>query len=154
MSDAYWQAKIWGLLHDPVLKPLHNNKGRGGNSFWRELDVMQNWVDSKWNPEGSYRKILRHIRQADYISSASDRGAIGSLIESINYSQDTGLEISHLMSGAKHNFKIKQQTDGKEDLKTREKLLLQQIPEVAKKDIKQIFWWLWRCLPLEFRLNA
>ena len=147
MSDSYWQAKIWGLLHDPVLKPLHNNKGRGGNSFWRELDVMQNWVDSKWNPEGSYRKILRHIRQADYISSASDRGAIGSLIKSINYSQDTGLEISHLMSGAKHNFKIKQQTDGKEDLKTREKLLLQQIPEVAKKDIKQIFWWLWRCLP-------
>ncbi len=142
MSDAYWQAKIWGLLHDPVLKQLHNNGERGGNSFWRklrQLEVIQNWVDKKSNSEVSYRQILRHIRQADYISSASDRTAIASLIESINYCQDTGLEISHLMSGAKHNFKIKQPTDRKD--------LLQKIPEVAKKDIKQVFWWLWRCLP-------
>jgi CRISPR-associated protein Cmr2 len=81
VSDGYWQAKIWGLLHDLVLKWLHNNEKRSDSSCWRELrklEVIQNWVDNKSNPEGSYRQILRHIRQADYIASASDRTAIGS----------------------------------------------------------------------------
>ena len=57
MSEAYWQAKIWGLLHDPVLKALHNNTGRGGNSFWQKLEVMQNWVEKGWNPE-EFRTML------------------------------------------------------------------------------------------------
>lgn len=42
MAQPYWQSKIWGLLHDSVLKALHNNSGRGNNSFWRQLGVMSN----------------------------------------------------------------------------------------------------------------
>ena len=86
MSDGYWQAKLWGLLHDPVLKSLHNNhSGRGGNSFWRILPPMQEWHENGWNPEESGKTIFKHIRLADLISSASDRAAIGSLISFVNY---------------------------------------------------------------------
>jgi CRISPR-associated protein Cmr2 len=91
VSEAYWKAKIWGLLHDPALKALHTNTtGRGGNSFWRQLEVMKDWVENNWNPEESQRTVLEHIHLADYITSASDRGAIGSVTESINYT-DKGL---------------------------------------------------------------
>ena len=46
MSEEYWRAKIWGLLHDPVLKALHNNSGRGKSSFYEQLEVMKPWVDA------------------------------------------------------------------------------------------------------------
>lgn len=156
MSNVYWQAKIWGLLHDPVLKPLHNNSGRGDNSFWQELEVMKDWRDNGWNPEESGGKLLQHIHQADYIASASDRGTIGSVTASINYAQgnntDKGLEISHLLSGAKCDWKIKQHSqmlDGKRKnyLTAKEQRLRELLPSNVKTDLKGTFWWLWRCLP-------
>ena len=106
-SKVYWQAKIWGILHDPILKALHNNTGRGGNSFWQQLDVMQDWVENGWNPEEKQGKLLKQIKLADFIASASDRGAIGSITDSVNYNQN-GLEIKHLLSGATFDFKISQ----------------------------------------------
>ncbi|MFB2967625.1 type III-B CRISPR-associated protein Cas10/Cmr2 [Aerosakkonema sp. BLCC-F183] len=150
MSQAYWQAKIWGLLHDPIFKALHNNDGRGGNSFWQQLEVMQEWKEKSWNPEESGKKILEHIHLADYIASASDRGAIGSVTDSINYNQN-GLEISHLLSGEKLRWKVKAHEevmcDRQNYLQNQETELLQKIPNIAKQDIKCLFWWLWRCLP-------
>lgn len=162
MSEAYWQAKIWGLLHDPVLKALHNNTGRGDNSFWQQLEVMQPWVENNYNPEESGRKILEHIHLADFIASASDRGAIGSVAQSINYAPgkdpQKGLEISHLLSGEKQQWKIKSHsellTKRKDYLSSKEQKLLKAIPEALRKasstdikGIKGLFWWLWRCLP-------
>ncbi|WP_337884665.1 type III-B CRISPR-associated protein Cas10/Cmr2 [Fischerella thermalis] len=159
MSEEYWRAKIWGLLHDPVLKALHSNSGRGKNSFWPKLEVMKPWVEKGWNPEESSGKALKHIKLADYIASASDRGAIGSVSASINYGQgnnsEQGLEISHLLSGAKRNFKIKQHSqmlaaNRKNYLEFKEQKLLEAIPVELRTDIKNIkllFWWLWRCLP-------
>ena len=44
---AYWQAKIWGLLHDPVLKALHDNSGRGKEGAWESLTCMEGWVSPK-----------------------------------------------------------------------------------------------------------
>ncbi len=91
MAQPYWQSKIWGLLHDPVLKALHNNSGRGSNSFWRDLEVMSNWVENSLNPEKSGKTIMKHIKLADCITSASDRGAIGSVTAFIDYN-DQGLK--------------------------------------------------------------
>ena len=102
---AFWQAKIWGLLHDPVLKPLHNNTGRGQESIWKELAVMKDWVDQEIDPSSSGKKLLKHIRLADLIASASDRGAIGSLITSVNYG-NSGLDLFHLLSGERLNFQL------------------------------------------------
>nr|WP_275973888.1 type III-B CRISPR-associated protein Cas10/Cmr2 [Argonema galeatum] len=132
------------------MKALHDNSGRGGNSFWQELEVMREWREKGANPEESGKTILKHIHLADYIASASDRGAIGCVTASINYGKN-GLEISHLLSGEKLRWKVKQHEeiigDRKNYLQTQETKLLHAIPDITKTDIKRLFWWLWRCLP-------
>lgn len=153
MSEVYWQAKIWGLLHDPTFKALHDNTGRGGNSFWRNLPPMQTWVENDWNPETRGKKILEHIHLADLIASASDRAAIGSLTSSVNYGS-SGLEISHLLSGEQLNFQLTAQQheelmrDPRKFLASKEQKLRSLIPESVQADPKRLFWWLWRCLPV------
>ncbi len=104
MTQLFWQVKIWGLLHDPALKALHTT-GRGGNGPWRKLKVMQDWVDQGWDPESKSGKGWQHIHLADYIASASDRGAVGSLCIPINYN-DQGLETHHLLSGKPRQLKL------------------------------------------------
>lgn len=74
---TFWQAKLWGLLHDPALKALHNNTGRGGEGFWQSLKIMEGWK----SPKDTHSRI----NDADLIASASDRAAVGSLNKSINY---------------------------------------------------------------------
>ncbi len=150
MTQGYWQAKIWGLLHDPALKALHNNTGRGQNSFWQALPPMQTWVENNLDPEKSAKKLLKQLKLADYITSASDRGAIGSLTSSVDYGQK-GLEIAHLLSGAKLNLKINCHeqllSERQNFLANQERQLLAAIPRETKEDIKELFLWLWRCLP-------
>ncbi|MEG4803592.1 type III-B CRISPR-associated protein Cas10/Cmr2 [Microcoleus sp. ARI1-B5] len=168
MSE-FWKAKIWGLLHDPVLKALHFNTGRGGNSFWQDLAVMQEWRENNWNPEESTGTALKHIHLADYITSASDRAAIGSLSESINYApknnSDKGLELFHLLSSEPLDFKLSQHenlikaSNRANYLNEIEQSLFQQqiidpddnqpkpIREISHP--QKVFWWLWRCLPVE-----
>lgn len=149
-SKVYWKAKIWGILHDPIFKALHNNTGRGGNSFWRQLDVMQDWVENDWDPEKRSGKLFQQIKLADYIASASDRGAIGSIAKSINYDRN-GLEIKHLLSGETLNLRVSQHDtligNRTQYLIDRENQLVDLIPSAIRQDEKQIFWWLWRCLP-------
>ncbi|MBR8831954.1 MAG: hypothetical protein N5P05_001736 [Chroococcopsis gigantea SAG 12.99] len=153
MALGYWQAKIWGILHDPIFKGLHGNKGRGGNSFWGDLEVMKLWGNN--NPENPGKKILEHIKLADYITSASDRSAIGSLIRSVNY-KDGGLELRHLLSAAGLTLRVKQLDEHRGNrtdyLEGKEQELLNMIPRelregTTESDAKKLFWWLWRCLP-------
>lgn len=99
----YWQAKIWGLLHDPALKALHDASGRGREGVWPLLRIMQDWVSPKSDGASAYQK---YIGDADLIASASDRSAIGNLPVAIDYQTvdrgltlGTGLEITHLLSG-------------------------------------------------------
>ncbi len=160
VTKAFWQAKIWGLLHDPALKALQDNSGRGGNGFWKDLFVMTDWVENNWNPEESAGTALKHIHNADYLASASDRAAIGSLTNSVDYNQQ-GLEIRHLLSGARQDWRLRDEehnkiinsqsrpTDQKKRvdyLKHREKNLLPQVIRDSD-DPRLVFWWLWRCLP-------
>ncbi|WP_204138289.1 type III-B CRISPR-associated protein Cas10/Cmr2 [Halomicronema sp. CCY15110] len=153
MTQLFWQAKIWGLLHDPVLKALHGNPGRGGNSFWRDLTVMQDWVQNGWNPEESGGKALQHIHLADYIASASDRGAVGSISIPINYNEE-GLETRHLLSGKSRRLKVSDAAHVKITQPKRGDFLTQLeetlLPEFIQKetDARKVFWWLWRCLPV------
>jgi CRISPR-associated protein Cmr2 len=133
--QLYWQSKIFALLHDPIFKPLAS--GKAGESFWRKLEVMQDWQDMP--PDG---KLLNYLRNADYISAASDRGAIGNLSTYVNYGAE-GLEISHLLSGEKQHIKVldRQELIGKES---------ELFPDFIKDetDARKVFWWLWRCLPV------
>ncbi len=160
MTKAFWQAKIWGILHDPALKALQDNSGRGGNGFWKDLSVMADWVENKWDPEESAGTALKHIHNADYLASASDRAAIGSLTNSIDYNQQ-GLELKHLLSGAKQDWKLIDEEHNKlinpqnrfADQKKRVDYLNQRennlLPQAIKEnnDPRLVFWWLWRCLP-------
>ncbi|KKI99661.1 type III-B CRISPR-associated protein Cas10/Cmr2 [Prochlorothrix hollandica] len=171
MSQVFWQAKIWGLLHDPALKALHNNTGRGGESIWQELAVMADWREllqkdgeessaelAMLTPKKSGKVLLKWIADADLITSASDRSAIGSLNSAINYGDqgpDQGLEISHLLSGAKiRNWKLPdlahqelmKSRDRAQTIRETEQLLFPQWLK-DETDPKKVFWWLWRCLP-------
>jgi CRISPR-associated protein Cmr2 len=165
---VFWQAKIWELLHDPVLKALHNNTGRGGNSFWRKLTVMQDWED--YDPERSSGKAWKQIHLADLIASASDRGAIGSLSSSINYAPqqqpEQGLELFHLLSGEQLDFKLEEKQHQQVITARNRAAILNEIesklfdaeildptdqrvkPIYQVEDAKTVFWWLWRCLPI------
>ncbi|MFZ4641561.1 MAG: type III-B CRISPR-associated protein Cas10/Cmr2 [Nodosilinea sp.] len=156
MGELFWQAKIWGLLHDPALKALHDNTGRGGSSFWRDLTVMQDWKSRGWDPNGHIQEqveAIKYISLADQIASASDRGAIGSLDWPVDYDEN-GLEVSHLLSEAKLPLKLTPQQahdrllqEGRARfLKSQEEYLF---PAYIKEstDLKKVFWWLWRCLP-------
>ncbi|MBD2135112.1 type III-B CRISPR-associated protein Cas10/Cmr2 [Sphaerospermopsis sp. FACHB-1094] len=166
MTAEYWRAKIWGLLHDPILKALHNNSGRGKNSFYKKLKVMQPWVEIDKTPEDSRGKALANILLADHVASASDRSAIGGTTEFINYAEgnnpEKGLEIRHLLSGENQDFKVKFHQELIKDNRAKflfekeERLLeiLETAPQKFQEDIennipkiKELYWWLWRCLP-------
>ncbi|MDY7024094.1 MAG: type III-B CRISPR-associated protein Cas10/Cmr2, partial [Cyanobacteriota bacterium] len=155
--SAYWQAKIWGLLHDPALKALHNNTGRGDEGVWRSLTCMEGWVSPKAKSlkDSSYcSKWLKRIGLCDLIASASDRAAIGRLKTSIDYDED-GIEIRHLLSGESQKFRLGQWHEslmnlgeGRADWLSNVENAV--IPDSIREctDAKKVFWWFWRCYPV------
>ncbi|WP_254565494.1 type III-B CRISPR-associated protein Cas10/Cmr2 [Oscillatoria sp. HE19RPO] len=160
MTNApYWQAKIWALLHDPALKALHTNAGRGGEGAWESLACMEGWVSpkAKSHKESVYSsQWLKEIGLCDLIASASDRAALGQLPSNTAVSYDAeGLEIRHLLSGATqtlklnvwHDFLMNQGETGSQRLAEIEANI---IPENIRnsQDIRQVYWWLWRCYPV------
>lgn len=165
----YWRAKIWGLLHDPALKALHDGSGRAGEGVWNQLNAMTGWVSPK-SPEAKDNPYQKYIGDADLIASASDRSAIGSLPVAINYityiTQDpgntlptgleTGLEISHLLSGKKYSWQLAADEHRKlyncnarraEYLCQREKGVIPEWIRQETQDAAKVFWWFWRCFP-------
>ena len=54
VTKAFWQAKIWGLLHDPALKGLHASGQLGQEGVWQDgnglpyLECMKGWVSPKF----------------------------------------------------------------------------------------------------------
>jgi CRISPR-associated protein Cmr2 len=153
MGDLFWQAKIWGLLHDSPLKPLQRSKS--GEGPWQALKVMRDWQRSDW------------VKQADYIASASDRAAMGSLQGEwayINYDDyGSGIQLRHLLSGdqslgdQEFNFQLPQNSvlhqwrtlGTRQEKENINQLVIDSIPEYIREseDPQAVFWWLWRCLP-------
>jgi len=159
VSQAYWQAKIWGLLHDPALKALHDNSGRGLEGAWKTLECMAGWVSPKEKAARKTavfsRKWLDNVALCDLIASASDRAAVGRLPNiAVDY-DNTGLQIRHLLSGEPQTLKLGQWHDFLINLgKSRANWLAEieaiSIPDSIKqeKDARKVFWWLWRCYPV------
>ena len=154
----YWQSKIWGLLHDPALKALHDASGRGSEGVWRLLDVMQDWISPKSSDASDDQK---YIGDADLIASASDRSAISNLPIAIDYQTidrgltlGIGLEITHLLSAETIFWQLQPdkyyslQIAGNraEYLRDCEKSV---VPDSIKEseDFQKVFWWFWRCFP-------
>jgi CRISPR-associated protein Cmr2 len=160
---AFWQAKIWGLLHDPALKALHSNTGRGSEGAWQSegkplLACMEGWVSPKaksLTQARFNRQWLKHIGLCDLIASASDRAAIGRLppTTAINYDSE-GLEIRHLLSGAPQHLKLGQWHEfllnlGNERANWLSQIEASLIPESIRQetDARKVYWWFWRCYP-------
>ncbi|MBD2636490.1 type III-B CRISPR-associated protein Cas10/Cmr2 [Limnothrix sp. FACHB-881] len=161
MSRIYWQAKIWGLLHDPALKTLRPVQNLSDEGPWHVLKCMDDWYSPKvsdsqrkQHPErydSSKNTLqgnwLKHVAKCDLIASASDRTSMGRLPYeiSVSYKANDGLEITHLMSGAPQtlrfdpSFKV-------DDIRQSE---IDCIPATIRDclDHRKVFWWLWRCYP-------
>lgn len=159
MSQVYWQAKIWGLLHDPILKALHDNSGRGGEGYWQRLECMEGWISPKSSDEQREGNLsgtwLEHVGLSDLIASASDRSAIHHIGTAVDYTTE-GLQLAHLLSGEKltlqldcHQDIIQQIGDRRSYLNEQELDFINNIPAEIGKDAQKCFWWLWRCLPAQ-----
>lgn len=155
MSEAYWQAKIWGLLHDPGLKALSHSQDLGREGQWEILRCMQGWQSPKDGAavDSLNRTWLNHVGLCDLIASASDRSTIGRLApqySAISY-QENGLQIHHLLSGKAQKLQIcqwherLQQGKRKEFLEQKELEVLNSIKDWDNPS--QVHWWLWRCYP-------
>lgn len=156
MGKLFWQSKLWGLLHDPVFKPIHFTKDKGKNSDWRSLAAMQDWPED-WDPE-YWNDDRRHgsqtygLKLADYITSSSDRGAIGALTERVDY-RGEGLQVSHLLSGAKLNWRLQGEAHDRLLDRNNRAQFLEPLeaslfdPIRSETDPRKVFWWCWRCLP-------
>ncbi|MBW4532570.1 MAG: type III-B CRISPR-associated protein Cas10/Cmr2 [Pleurocapsa minor HA4230-MV1] len=162
MTRLYWQAKIWGLLHDPGLKALSHAQDLGREGQWHILQCMAGWRSSK--SKSKHESVdpiqakslngtwLEHVGLCDLIASASDRSSIGRLGygSAVSYRED-GLQIHHLLSGESQTLKIPQwhtrlqEGKRKEFLEEKELAVLNLIEEY--KDPRLVHWWLWRCYP-------
>lgn len=163
MTELYWQAKIWGLLHDPGLKALSQGTDFAREGQWDILQCMAGWKSPKSKcdlqsidpvaAESLNGEWLKHIGLCDLIASASDRSTIGRLdprYSAISYRED-GLQIHHLLSGESQTLKIPQwherlqQGKRKKFLEEKELAVLNLIKEWENP--RQVHWWLWRCYP-------
>ncbi|NJL02743.1 MAG: type III-B CRISPR-associated protein Cas10/Cmr2 [Spirulinaceae cyanobacterium SM2_1_0] len=157
-ATPYWQAKIWGLLHDPALKALRPTQSLSDEGPWDVLDCMTGWASPKDKNERKNNpysgKWLTHLAKCDTIASASDRTSIGRLPNqvAVAYSTDesVGLRVSHLFSGEPQKLHFdpdKVPQSGRADtLRQVERAV---IPEAIRTcgDPRQVFWWFWRCYP-------
>jgi CRISPR-associated protein Cmr2 len=156
--SAFWQAKIWGLLHDPALKALRHARDLGDEGAWKHLECMTGWISPK--EKGSDRQgllngeWLKHVGRCDLLASASDRSTIGRMPpehSAVTYGEK-GLEICHLLSGESQFLALK---SWQEDLQKtgRQNFLKQEeeacIPDSIRtcSDARKVFWWFWRCYP-------
>lgn len=136
MSKVFWQAKIWGLLQDSLLKLSHSLQGAAENSS----QAVDHWQPSDW------------IKQASAMAEASDR-ALFDLIPCQPEPQQSVI-VSHLLSGEKLPLNCNWQAVEQLQTRIRETITNQSplkavIPPAGATvdQLKQQFWWLWRCLP-------
>jgi CRISPR-associated protein Cmr2 len=157
MALGYWQAKIWGLLHDPVLKALSDRFDFNREGQWTLLQCMQGWKSPKDKSAMKdltlNRNWLDHIGLCDLISSASDRSTIGRLppeYSAVSYREN--LKIHHLLSGESQSLQVNpswqqqiNQKNRRQFLETKEAEFLEEISQW--EDAEKVFWALWRCYP-------
>ena len=150
MSKEFWQAKIWGLLHDPLLKSLYKKKNAEG--IW--VEILHKLGND--NPIELQTKICI----ADHIAAASDRPSWDQDNKRghVDYKYDSGLHVSHLLSGQSQSVVIADRTDAHpqqdQSLKSKEADIIRDnlfplLDGLSEDEQHQkAFWWLWRCLPV------
>lgn len=128
MSEAFWQAKIQGLLYDFDLNKLKQYSGNEAQPF---LDVLQ-------LVEPSFQLLNAHL-----ITEASDRAVLNASGLQVNSSN---LKIAHLLSGAELPLSLNSSIYSSLKRGNQENGAIGSRGN-GQIDSKQLFWWLWRCLP-------
>jgi CRISPR-associated protein Cmr2 len=149
--STFWQAKIWGLMHDPVLKSLHRDMSREGG--WEQLQCMEGWKSPKEPATHSQTNLngtwLKYVGLCDLIAAASDRTTVGRLPpehSAVLYGSQ-GLQLRHLLSGKAQTLILEQwhnriiDRDRAEFLNWVEQTALDPIKKW--KDPQKVFW---RCI--------
>ncbi len=148
MSDRFWQAKIYTLVKSLNLKQVRgilNNAQdeKQANIYLKALEAVLS--------QSSNETIINASELGGLINDASDRATFNRIPIQNNSNK---IVVKHLLSGKPLNLdleatdvsniraleKVRQkvQTD-KEENKTEE--------EHLPCSLKELFWWLWRCLP-------
>ena len=129
MTKAFWQAKLWGLLHQSV--------------NWQSLACMEGWTDpdnASSHPTSTLdSEWLAHVSLCDSIAQASDRAALKNLPLTAFITTAEKQSIYHLLSGAHRTLNLAPLANPPQDL----------IPDWIKSsiDLQQVYWWFWRCYP-------
>jgi CRISPR-associated protein Cmr2 len=158
VTQTFWQAKIWGLLHDPALKALRNVRDFGDEGPWSQLACMSGWVSPKETSQHKDFHLngtwLKYVGLCDLLASASDRSTIGRLPpehSAVSYN-DQGLEICHLLSGKSQTLKLESlhqrimSGDRQQLIQDKENLIIPTEIQTCL-DARKVFWWFWRCYP-------
>lgn len=126
MSNSFWQAKIQGLLYDFDRDRLRNATGENAQVFLNALESV--------NPAPT-------VSQAYQIAEASDRALLNGLQLPLTLPT---LKVAHLLSGAELPLSVNV-TDYYRLTSPSPADSPPNSPESI--DSRQLFWWLWRCLP-------
>ncbi|MBD2016128.1 type III-B CRISPR-associated protein Cas10/Cmr2 [Microcoleus sp. FACHB-53] len=147
MSEAFWQAKIRGLVYNLDLSALNQYTGNRAEPFFRALEAIAPLATTVASPSPS---DISHV--ADLITDASDRAVLNAAHRHFNANDSNvlntvlgqtnaqALTVSHLLSGKKLAISPQLPTQ----LNSGE-FHLPLPPDNI--DSQQLFWWLWRCLP-------
>lgn len=128
MSEAFWQAKIQGLLYGFDLNNLRQYTGDTAKPFLAALQAIES---------------SSHVLNAHLITEASDRAVLNAARLQVNGSN---LTIAHLLSGAELPLSLDSPTYNSLIRGSREDGVSGTTGN-GQIDSKQLFWWLWRCLP-------
>lgn len=142
MSQAYWEAKIKGIISPFNLAEIRERLQQRNDCqvYWQQLEI----VLSHSNIDSNI------IALASEIANASDRTVLNSL--SISDEDNSKLNVSHLLSGEflelsspyseyrnLVNLTISSQTFPESSP--------QNTDNIEIEELKELYWWLWRCLP-------
>lgn len=136
MSEAFWHAKIRGIVNNVNLNYLKQKENSETTKpYWQKLEQVltenQNQGDDI-------------IELADQITNASDRHILNQMPLTVNGNRCI---VSHLLSGK--SLKLSSdfnsvRGNGKNIYQQNQTNENQTTTDIS---VKELFWWLWRCLP-------
>ena len=138
MSNRFWLTKIRALINSTNLEQIrHNSIDENTQTYFNNLELIINQYTEE---------IDNHISKAHQITDASDRALLKLAdIEPILGNQKS-VKVSHLLSGACLSLDISNLEY--QNLKTNSPTTISESPHNNNSlDYKELFWWLWRCLP-------
>ena len=132
MSDKFWRAKITAIV-EPL--PIDIAGLRNG------LDLeSQKYIDALARILSESASVTEYVEDAKNINGASDRAAFNLL--SANESDDV-MRVKHLLSGQPLNLNLTQSWSELQQ-KSQDREVTEESRVISDREL---FWWLWRCLP-------